>query len=187
MNRRHGFTLIELLIVVAIIGILAAIAVPNFLNAQTRAAIARVKADFKSITTAMESYRLDNNNYPPDVAGPNDETKSYKVLTTPVAYMSSVEVFRDFFTAKSGRVDESGRARNYYDYGGGNRLYDEANVGYIVISFGPDRALQYPWGLPALNLLGTRDPRSGPFLYDGSNGLKSAGDLIVTGQGIHNR
>lgn len=60
----HAFTLIELLIVVAIIGILAAIAVPNFLNAQIRAGVTRVKADFRTIMTALETYRLDNNDYP---------------------------------------------------------------------------------------------------------------------------
>ena len=61
----QGFTLIELLIVVAIIGILAAIAVPNFMNAQIRAKVAKVEGDFRSLATALESYRLDRNGYPP--------------------------------------------------------------------------------------------------------------------------
>jgi prepilin-type N-terminal cleavage/methylation domain-containing protein len=59
-----GFTLIELLIVVAIIAILAAIAVPNFLEAQVRAKVARVKNDLRTMVTAAESYRTDSNNYP---------------------------------------------------------------------------------------------------------------------------
>ena len=62
---RKGFTLIELLIVVAIIGILAAIAVPNFLNAQIRAKVSKVQADFRSLATAIESYRLEFGNYMP--------------------------------------------------------------------------------------------------------------------------
>lgn len=57
--ENKGFTLIELLIVVAIIGILAAIAVPNFLNAQTRAKIARGQADMRSVATGIETLRLD--------------------------------------------------------------------------------------------------------------------------------
>lgn len=61
---RKGFTLIELLIVVAIIAILAAIAVPNFLEAQVRSKVSRVKADLRSLATAIESYYVDNNSYP---------------------------------------------------------------------------------------------------------------------------
>src|SRR5213594_4446701 len=60
----NGFTLIELLIVVAIIGIIAAIAIPNLLNAIDRGKQKRTMADMRSIGTAVESYAVDNNFYP---------------------------------------------------------------------------------------------------------------------------
>jgi len=63
-KKREGFTLIELLIVVAIIGILAGIAIPNFLGARSRARVARVFADFRTIGTALEAYYVDNTEYP---------------------------------------------------------------------------------------------------------------------------
>lgn len=64
MRRQKGFTLIELLIVVAIIGIIAAIAIPNLLNALNRGRQKRTMADIRSIGTAIESYQVDNNFYP---------------------------------------------------------------------------------------------------------------------------
>jgi len=60
----QGFTLIELLIVVAIIGIIAAIAIPNLLNAIDRGKQKRTMADLRSIGTAIEEYSIDNNFYP---------------------------------------------------------------------------------------------------------------------------
>ena len=64
MRKQKGFTLIELLIVVAIIGIIAAIAIPNLLNAINRGRQKRTMADMRSIATALESYSVDFNFYP---------------------------------------------------------------------------------------------------------------------------
>ena len=63
-KNAKGFTLIELLIVVAIIGIIATIAIPNLLNAIDRGKQKRTMADLRSIGTAIESYAVDNNVYP---------------------------------------------------------------------------------------------------------------------------
>src|SRR6478672_5662446 len=62
-RKQKGFTLIELLIVVAIIGILAAIAIPNLLTALQRSKQKRTMADMRSIATAWEAYATDNNAY----------------------------------------------------------------------------------------------------------------------------
>ena len=62
--KKKGFTLIELLIVVAIIGIIAAIAIPNLLNAIQRGRQKRTMADMRSVGTAVEAYAVDNNKYP---------------------------------------------------------------------------------------------------------------------------
>ena len=64
MNRK-GFTLIELLIVVVIIGILAAIAIPKFANTKQKAIVASMKTDLKNLVTAQEAYFSDNNAYAP--------------------------------------------------------------------------------------------------------------------------
>ncbi len=63
-KRNRGFSLIELLIVVAIIGIIAAIAIPNLLNAIQRAKQKRTMADMRSIGEAIETYQVDMNIYP---------------------------------------------------------------------------------------------------------------------------
>lgn len=127
MERLSGFTLIELLIVVAIIAILAAIAVPNFLEAQTRAKVSRVKSDLRTMGTAIESYRVDNNKVPcdydldagdpfhqgwevDDVSGilhPGCKLPDGRVragLTTPISYISNCWVEDPFVGRNRGNI-----------------------------------------------------------------------------------
>lgn len=109
--RDRGFTLIELLIVVAIIAILALIAVPNFLEAQTRAKVARVRADLRTITTAVEAYAADAGDYPRNWMG--GEMTLTPDLSTPIAYLSTATIHDPFgvYIQKPSRSDVYGYHR----------------------------------------------------------------------------
>ncbi len=179
MNPK-GFTLIELLIVVAIIGILAAIAVPNFLNAQMRAKIANAQADMQSLNTALESYKIDNNFYPIwcTESGTNKNPVNRRLipLTTPVSYMSSVPQDPFIYGPPGARVDEGQDAAyvtyDYVDawgtvnYQGATGLANSFRCSeWRVASAGPDGTMTYG-SIPT---------------FDPSNGLNSQGDLVRTG------
>jgi len=122
----RGFTLIELLIVVAIIAILAAIAVPNFLEAQVRSKVARVRADMRSIATALEIYCVDNNIYPCRPTCEADCGCWRGALTTPIAYISAG--FEDPFASRDSPENR------YYRY---SICYKMKS--WIFVSLGPDR------------------------------------------------
>jgi len=70
-SNRRGFTLIELLIVVVIIGVLAAIAVPKFQNTKGKANAASLRADIRNLITAEEAYYYDNSAYTNNVTSLN--------------------------------------------------------------------------------------------------------------------
>jgi len=190
-QSRTAFTLIELLIVVAIIAILAAIAVPNFLEAQVRSKVSRAKADMRTAVTALESYVVDHNHYPLAVSldepweftmfSTNEPIESLlpHTITTPVAYITALP--RDPFPDKE-QVDpnqtfhyldrKSSEARNEPE------LIDE----YHEVFFGARQAVAY-WQFtvgPDLNHdedLAAGDPATAAALYDPTNGTVSNGDI----------
>jgi general secretion pathway protein G len=64
LRKSRGFTLIEIMVVVVIIGLLAAVIVPNVVNKVDEARVTRAKADIASIESALTIFRLDNSKYP---------------------------------------------------------------------------------------------------------------------------
>ena len=124
-NRETGFTLIELLIVIAIIGILAAIAIPNLLNALQRGKQKRTMSDIRNLAIAIESYNVDNNNYPTAAtcaAAPNAD----KTLDS-----SSFSLLKPTYIAQPPSSDGWGNPLNYG--------VDNANQSYALTSFGRDK------------------------------------------------
>ena len=178
MKSKCAFTLIELLIVVAIIGILAAIAVPNFMNAQIRAKLARVQSDHKAIATAQEAYRIDNNTFTKDAHWNNRII--YKQLSKPVIYLSVAPL--DPFTddLMGGQASGGSSVQSMYQMGTGNS--NQPGVGnpdvkntFLLVSNGPDKRedtqpiTPYPMNNPQVpNFY---------MAYESSNGLISRGDV----------
>ena len=195
----HSFTLIELLIVVAIIGILAAIAVPNFLNAQTRAKIARVRNDLRSLSIALENYKIDRNAYPWPlhnglVLNTSNHIANVLELTTPVSYITSVDLEDPFIPRKTWNNQQHAIHPTYVyvsyrgDWGkvwglsswGVKQLSDMPN-GFGMTSQGPDDqdsgGVHWPLAVKFGNdLRGAND-----MLYAPSNGLRSRGDIVRYG------
>jgi prepilin-type N-terminal cleavage/methylation domain-containing protein len=101
-SRRQALTLTELLIAVAIIGILAAIATPNFLEAADRARVASAQANLRVLEGALSAYIVDYNAPPTTRPLPNDPAGIFAdqqlgALLAPTAYLASADAFRDPF------------------------------------------------------------------------------------------
>jgi general secretion pathway protein G len=182
--KKRGFTLIELLIVVAIIGILAAIAVPNFLSAQVRAKVSKVQAEFVTLSNALAAYQIDHNRLPP-MTDRNKTYLHYRVsnfLTTPISYINSAPI--DPFQVDEdpfGMITDPSLFPRYR-YHDVKQLVNTNDVVDIpatqadidvfgdwrFISLGPDRKYQ------------------GYTRYNPSNGILSRGDVYRAQKGIDN-
>jgi prepilin-type N-terminal cleavage/methylation domain-containing protein len=176
----RGFTLIELLIVIAIILILIAIALPNFLEAQTRAKIVQVKGEMRTLAIALESYGIDHYSNEPDDRGHNksfppspiaqmfgDPTALAETwrVTTPIKYITVVP--QDIFVPPPGDPSSGGPFgidSVYLHYINDSLL----NEHYVTFSFGPDN-----------------DREDFQVNYLPTNGTKSDGDLYQVGAPQH--
>jgi prepilin-type N-terminal cleavage/methylation domain-containing protein len=200
--RKKGFTLIELLIVVAIIAILAAIAVPNFLEAQVRSKVSRGHADMRTIATGIESYKVDTNQYPMDYQfyqwGGGDLYDPFADcclgrLTTPIAFLTTLP--KNVFEFKRGAFDGDSRwygykADNYWReivYPGILSSFPNADFGrhWVLISVGPDQqANNGEYAMFGMEVLESTTPFMGGgygCIYDPTNGTVSSGDLVRVG------
>lgn len=182
-SLQRGFTLIELLVTVGIIAILAAIAIPNMLEAQTRAKVSRAKNDLRVLATAIESYRTDNRGYPDVIPMPADIDLGgawiLKPLTTPVAYLSSLppDPFLPSDTPETLMPPEGRKTYRYTSY----PIPPDAPRTWDLASNGPDmhnNTAGIYRGYSSTLFYGGDPLLPDWTLYDPTNGTISRGDIF---------
>jgi prepilin-type N-terminal cleavage/methylation domain-containing protein len=192
--KSHGFTLIELLIVIAIILILIAIALPNFLDAQVRAKIVRAQGGLRALATALDAYHADTNKLPVTY-GPFSPSLLRRLLplTTPIPYLK--EIPRDPFQPLDKPYwdastyvtanDPRGNWDTFFLYnrgdgdvgsthGGGSA---EIRAAWSLTCAGPDRTILFPYYFYSVRF--SDNPQR--FSYSPTNGTKSDGEIFLRG------
>lgn len=183
--RKKSFSLIELICVIAILGILVAIMLPRFINAQTKTTICQTVANMKAIGTSLELYNIDYCTYPKwRFLGPPDYEPYYLPLTTPISYITNAFFFHAPFQKKK-RWDEDagefiqtnkpidlieGVTSPYAGYTGGPFYGDESffpRIAWKLISNGPT----------CVGCCNNEDIWWDVCLYNLSNGLHSSGQI----------
>ncbi|MDK2970688.1 MAG: Type secretion system protein [Candidatus Sumerlaeota bacterium] len=166
--------------------VFAAIAVPNFIEAQTRSKVARTRSDMRSMATAIETYRVDHNDYPawsldpalnargsaeiPSLRTWPEGTSSYEGLhmtvTSPIAYITSLP--EDIF------ADEK-VTFGYYAIPGDKD--SGSRPAWLLFSPGPDGDFDIKWEMLKPGGLPANSPWLLPMTYDPTNGTVSDGDI----------
>jgi prepilin-type N-terminal cleavage/methylation domain-containing protein len=183
--KTRAFTLIELLIVIAIILILIAIALPNFLEAQIRAKLTKSQGEMRSLATAIEAYQTQYKTYPvdgDDMVPFNplnfDSFLRLSVLTSPIKFIEGLptDSFHEEKTTFPGSdLLFPGQPPFTYAYNTFGAFatdgFQPANGGkpdnFGLISLGPNMAYDADF--------------DGPELYAPTNGTRSKGDLLRLG------
>ncbi len=188
---KAGFTLIELLIVVAIIAILAAIAVPNFLEAQTRSKVSRCKADMRTLATALEAYCVDWRKYPWIWQNPGYDIP--RSLTTPIAFITSIPtdpfgptLKTDLFWILGYSIPDNYyfSTKEYFDYHGFVwQVFPDGNENnpalWVLQSKGPDKHFSRSTTLGGVGVIELDRPYD--YEYDPTNGTISLGNIVRSG------
>ncbi|MFB3895860.1 MAG: prepilin-type N-terminal cleavage/methylation domain-containing protein [bacterium] len=178
-----GFTLIELLIVVAIIAILAAIAIPNFLAAQTRSKVSRVRSELRMVGGSLESYYVDNTAYPYSPGHPPRANATWEYnnniigiippeLSTPIAYITNAwfkDPFKQYGTTPDQEIYTYHNIPQYIKWVSTSdywKVCEDVYGSWRMCSIGPDGAY-------------SRSGEAATMQYDPTNGTISLGNIWI--------
>lgn len=148
-------------------GLMAAIAVPNFLAAKTRSQVSRSKLEMNICATALEAYYIDNNAYPPPDYDNQHQPILPHILTTPISYITKIPI--DPFSSSG---------KQTYHYNSVIVASEDTTTPYwIITGQGPDQKIDID-----VTRYNPQDPvwlelNNAPATYDPTNGTTSLGDV----------